>query len=307
MKRTEWNIDQIKDLTGKVIIVTGANTGLGYEATKIFAKNNATVIMACRSLDRANTAKFQILEEYKKSNLITMELDLGSLKSIEGFVDEFNKQFNRLDVLLNNAGIMTVPFGKTEDGFELQNGVNHLGHFAITAQLFETIKNTPNSRIVNVSSLAHRQGKMDFDNYLFEKGSYGKMKSYSKSKLSNMLFTYELDRRIKAKGLSVKVLAAHPGVSSTDLGRYIATKGSSNPFLKFALKLGQPAHLGTLPEVRAALDEKAISGQFYGPKSLTQMKGKPVIVKSNKRSHSVDDAKRLWALSEKLTNLAFNI
>ena len=263
--------------------------------------------MACRSLDRAYLAKAKIHEDYKQAKLIPMKLDLGSLKSISKFADEFKKKFTKLNILLNNAGIMTVPYGKTEDGFELQNAVNHLGHFALTAQVFEILKKTPNSRVVNVSSLAHRQGKMDFNNYLFEKGGYTKMKSYARSKLSNLLFTYELDRRIKEKHLSIKVLAAHPGVSSTELGRYIAPKKSGNPFLKFALKLGQPASFGCLPEVRAALDETAVSGQYYGPDSITQMKGKPVVVKSNKRSHNLDDAQSLWTLSEKLTDITFNI
>jgi NAD(P)-dependent dehydrogenase (short-subunit alcohol dehydrogenase family) len=307
MKKTNWDIDSVEDLKDKIIIVTGANTGLGLEATKIFAKKNATVIMACRSLEKANNAKAKIVDEYKNASLIPMTLDLGSLNSIKNFTDNFKKQFNTLDVLLNNAGIMTVPYGKTEDGFELQNGVNHLGHFSLTSQLFDIIKNTPNSRIVNVSSLAHRQGKIDFDNYLFEKGNYKKMKSYAQSKLSNLLFTYELDRRIKAKGLSIKVLAAHPGVSSTDLGRYIDTKKSTNPFLKFAIRFGQTAHMGCLPEVRAALDKNAMSGEYYGPSGITQMKGNPVVVKSSKRSHSVIDSQRLWDLSEKLTDITFNI
>ena len=307
MKKTKWSINEAKDLTSKVIIVTGANSGLGYEATKIFASKNATVIMACRSLEKANEAKEAIIEVYEKANLVPMVLDLGSLKSIKSFANEFKSKYNRLDILLNNAGIMTIPYGKTEDGFEIQNGVNHLGHFALTSQLFKLIKNTSESRIVNVSSLAHRQGKMDFDNYLFEKGNYKKMKSYAKSKLSNLLFTYELDRRIKEKGHDVKVLAAHPGVSSTNLGRYVVGKNGDSPFLKFALKLGQPADLGCLPEVRAALDESAQGGEYYGPDSLIQMRGNPIRVKSNKRSHNIEDAKKLWNFSEQLTNLKFDI
>jgi NAD(P)-dependent dehydrogenase (short-subunit alcohol dehydrogenase family) len=236
-----------------------------------------------------------------------MQLDLGSLKNINTFVKDFRSEFDKLDILLNNAGIMTLPYGQTEDGFELQNGVNHLGHFNLTAQLFDLIKSTDNSRIVNVSSLAHRQGKMDFDNYLFDKGDYKKMKSYAKSKLSNLLFTYELNRRIIEKGYKVKVLAAHPGVSSTSLGRYIEGKNTSNPFLKMAMRFGQPASMGCLPEVRAALDESAQGGDYYGPNNLTQMKGNPVLVKSNKRSHNVNDAKELWTVSEELTKFKFAV
>ncbi len=307
MKKAEWTIEEITDLKGKIVVVTGANVGLGFESSKIYAQKNATVIMACRSLDKAEDAKRQILAEYPNSNLITLRLDLGSLKSIQSFVETFKKEFTRLDILLNNAGIMTVPYGKTEDGFELQNGVNHLGHFALTAQLFDVIKNTPNSRIVSVSSLAHKQGKIDFDNYLFENGDYGKMKSYSRSKLSNLLFIYELDRRIKEKGYSVKALAAHPGTSSTELGRYLKSESSSNLFLRLALKFGQPPYLGCLPQVRASLDINAKSGQYYGPDSLTGMKGYPVLVKSNKLSHDLHDAKALWELSEQLTKTIFEI
>lgn len=305
MKKTDFNIDNTNDLYDKIIVITGANSGLGLEATKIFASKGATVIMACRSIERANKARDLILKDYENARLIPMDLDLGNLKNIETFAKDFKKNYKQLDILLNNAGVMTIPYGKTSDGFEIQNGVNHLGHFALTAQLFDVIKATKASRIVNVSSLAHRQGKMDFDNYLFEKGGYKKMKSYAKSKLSNLLFTYELDRLIKEKGYDIKVLAAHPGVSSTNLGRHIQGKNSSNPFLKFALKFGQPPHLGCLPEVRAALDENAQSGQYYGPSGLTQMKGLPVLVKSNKRSHNVEDAKTLWKLSESLTKTTF--
>ncbi|MBI9010049.1 MAG: SDR family NAD(P)-dependent oxidoreductase [Tenericutes bacterium] len=307
MKKAEWTIDQVNDLTDKVIIVTGANSGLGYESSKKFVSKNATVIMACRSIEKGNEAKALILKDYEKANIITMMLDLGSLKSITAFVNDFKSKYKRLDILLNNAGVMTVPYGKTEDGFEIQNGVNHLGPFALTAQLFDLLKNTKNSRIVNVSSIAHKQGKMDFDNYLFEKGDYKKMKSYAKSKLSNLLFTYELDRRIKEKNYDIKVLAAHPGISSTNLGRYIQGKKSTNPFLKFAIKFGQPPVMGCLPEVRAALDESAVGGTYYGPDSFTQMKGNPKVVKSSKRSHSLEDAKKLWEVSEKLTQLEFNV
>lgn len=307
MKKTEWTIDEVSDLKGKVIIVTGANVGLGYESTKIFAQKNATVIMACRSKERADEARNQIVNEFPNADLITMTLDLSSLNSVKAFSDSFKKKYNRLDVLLNNAGIMTVPYGKTEDGFELQNGVNHLGHFALTVQLFELIKNTQDSRIVNVSSIAHKQGKMDFDNYLYENGDYGKMKSYGRSKLSNLLFTYELDRRIKEKGYAVKVLAAHPGTSSTELGRYLKSEASSNSFLKFALKFGQPPYMGCLPQVRASVDVNAKSGQYYGPNGLFEMKGNPVLVKSNKRSHNLSDAKLLWEKSEQLTNIKFEI
>lgn len=305
--KTTWTVEDIKDLTGKTIIVTGANSGLGFEASKIYASKGATVIMACRSLDRAETAKHKIQIEYKDADLDIMQLDLGSLKSIENFVKAFKTKYSSIDILLNNAGIMTVPYGLTEDGFELQNGVNHLGHFALTAQLFPIIKKTPQARIVNVSSVAHKSGKIDFNNYLFEKGKYKRFKSYSRSKLSNLLFTYELDRRVKEKDIDIKVLVAHPGVSGTELGRYIDKHWLTKPIAWLAYKIVQSPYAGCLPEVRASLDETALSGQYYGPKGIFEMRGKPVLTKSNKRSHDKELAKKLWDKSEKMTGITFTV
>ena len=301
-----WSVENIQDLTGKTIIITGANTGLGLEATKILASKNATIVMACRSIDRANEAKNKVLIEYKDAKLDIIQLDLSDLESITKFTNEFKKKYKTLDVLLNNAGIMTTPYGKTKDGFELQNGVNHLGHFALTAQLFETLKKTKDARIVNVASIAHKFGKMDFDNYLYENGKYNKERSYARSKLSNLLFTYELDRKVKEYNLDIKVIAAHPGVSSTELGRHLRKSKVANFFASLFTKFGQPASVGTLPEVRASVDPDAKGGEYYGPNGFYEMKGKPVLVKSTKRSHNLDDAKKLWELSEKLTNQKFN-
>lgn len=307
MNRTNWTIENIKDLSGKFIIVTGANSGLGLEATKIFSSKGANVIMACRSEEKALDAKQIIENQNKNAKIEFMKLDLGSLLSIKEFVATYKSKYSKIDVLLNNAGIMTVPYGKTMDGFELQNGVNHLGHFALTSQLFDIIKNTPKSRIVNVSSSAHKAGKMDFDNYLFDKGSYGKLKSYSRSKLSNLLFTYELDRRIRKQGYDIEVLAAHPGGANTDLGRYIETGKLLKPIVWLAYKLTQTAYAGSLPLVRASLDKSAQSGEYYGPGGFAGMRGKPVHVKSNKRSHNLEDAITLWHLSEKLTKETFKV
>lgn len=302
-----WTVDEIKDLKGKTIIVTGANSGLGFEATKIYAEKNAKVIMACRSLERAQTAKDKILIGNKDAKLEIMKLDLGSLNSVAEFVKAFKKKYKKLDILLNNAGIMTVPYGKTEDGFELQNGINHLGHFALTAQLFDVIKKTKNSRIVNVSSAAHKPGKIDIDNYLYEKGGYSKIRSYSRSKLSNLLFTYELDRLLRQKGLDIKVLAAHPGASNTDLFRSFETSWYTKPVAFLASKATQSAYNGCLPLVRASLDENALSGEYYGPSGMFEMKGKPVLVQSNKLSHDKELAKKLWNLSEELTGVQFKV
>ncbi len=303
----EWNVNTIPDLKKKIIVVTGGNSGLGFEAAKVFARNHATVILACRSIERAREAKNEILKETHTAVIDILELDLGSLASIKAFVTQFKQKYSTLDILLNNAGIMTVPYGLTKDGFELQNGINHLGHFALTAQLFDLIRATPGSRIVNVSSNAHKFGKMDFKNYLFEKGKYSKIGSYGRSKLSNLLFTYELDRRIKAKKLDIKVLAAHPGVASTNLGRYMNMKGIMAPMFKLFFKYAQTAEQGAMPEIRACVDETVLSGQYFGPGGNKKKPKSPILVESSKASHSLEDAKKLWELSEKLTNVRFDV
>ncbi len=303
----DWNVKMIGDLSNKIIIVTGGNSGLGFEAAKVFAMHNATVILACRSAQRATEAKNAILKETNNGIIDVIELDLSRLASIKTFVTKFKQKYQTLDILLNNAGIMTVPYGLTEDGFELQNGINHLGHFALTAQLFDYLKNTPGSRIVNVSSNAHKLGKMDFGNYLFEHGRYGKLRSYGRSKLSNLLFTYELDRRIQSKHLDVKVLAAHPGVAATNLGRYMNMKGIFAPLFTMFFKYAQTAYQGALPEIRACVDPNAVSGAYYGPGGTKKKPLPPKLVKSSKASYSFKDAQQLWDLSEQLTEVHFDI
>jgi len=304
---SNWTVDDIKDLKGMNIIVTGANSGLGFEASKIYASKNATVILACRSEEKAIDAMNKIKIENSKADLHFIRLDLGDLESIESFVKTYKSKFKKIDILLNNAGIMTVPYDVTKDGFELQNGINHLGHFALTAQLFDLIKSTKDSRIVNVSSIAHKNGSIDFDNYLYEKGGYGKVKSYSRSKLSNLLFTYELARKVEENKIDMKVLVAHPGVSQTELGRTIKKNRVARALISMMSFFSQKASQGTLPLVRASLDENAQSGDYYGPSGFMEMKGKPVKVKSNKKSHNIESAKKLWDISEDYTGIKFNI
>jgi len=307
MENRAWKWEETSSILGQVIIVTGGNTGLGYEAANVFAKKGATVVLACRSLPRGEDAKKKILADTPNAHVDVMKLDLASLTSIRDFVQAFKSKYTRLDILLNNAGIMTIPYEKTEDGFEKQNGVNHLGHFALTAQLFELIAKTPSSRIVTVASMAHKYGKMDFDNYLFEHGKYSKIGSYGRSKLSNLLFTYELARRVKAKGLDIRVMAAHPGVANTELGRYMKKPLLVRPLFWIFSKVSSTPYVGALPEIRACLDESAQSGQYYGPSRKHKTKHQPVVVDSNKASHSLEDAKKLWTLSEQLTHVKFKV
>jgi NAD(P)-dependent dehydrogenase (short-subunit alcohol dehydrogenase family) len=218
-----WTTDNIPDLTGKVIIVTGANSGIGFEAAKEFARKGAQTILACRSMDKAQTALSQIQAEITNAPVEIMQLDLAGLASVRQFADTFKAKYQRLDVLVNNAGIMMVPYGTTEDGFERQFGTNHLGHFALTGLLLDLILKTPGSRVVNVSSSGHRMGSVDFDNLIYDGGNgYSPMRAYGRSKLANLLFTYELQRRFEAAGVEAMALAAHPGSSSTNLGDHLS-------------------------------------------------------------------------------------
>jgi len=296
------------DLSGKVLIVTGGNSGLGYESVKAFAMKGADVIMASRSPQKADEAGKEILKSYPDAKVHAMELDLASLESVRTFADNFNRQFDRLDVLLNNAGIMMNPYTRTKDGFESQFGTNHLGHFALTGLLMDRILGTPGSRVVNVSSGAHRSGTMDFDNLQFENGEgYTPMKAYGRSKISNLLFTYELQRRLEAAGKETISVAAHPGISVTNLARYLE-KRLVVRLLWFVFKwMAQDAAMGALPQIRASVDPAVKGGQYYGPDGKREWKGYPVVVQSNEASHNLSDAARLWEESEKLTGVNFSL
>jgi NAD(P)-dependent dehydrogenase (short-subunit alcohol dehydrogenase family) len=301
MTEDKWTTDNIPDLTGKVIIVTGANVGLGYESAKEFARKGAQTIMACRSMEKGNAALSRIKKEIPNVKAEVMHLDLASLKSIHSFSDKFKSKFSRLDVLLNNAGIMMVPHWKTDDGFEKQFGVNHLGHFALTGLFLELILKTPASRVVNVSSTAHRFGKMDWKNLMYENNGYGRMRAYGRSKLANLLFTYELQRRFEGAGANCIAVAAHPGIADTQLGRYIEDRLSWR-FLSIFFR-EHSAAMGALPQIRASVGPNVKGGEYYGPVHYSGRKVNPVIVKSNKRSHNMDDARRLWQESERLTGV----
>jgi NAD(P)-dependent dehydrogenase (short-subunit alcohol dehydrogenase family) len=301
----QWTAADIPDLTGKVVLVTGANSGIGFEAAKEFAHHGAHTVLACRSLENAEAALGQLQAELPAAAAEIMLLDLASLDSVKGFAAEFTEQNHRLDVLVNNAGIMMNPYARTSDGFESQFGTNHLGHFALTGLLFDRLLTTPNSRVVTVSSGGHRMGKMDFENLMFEQGGYSPARAYGRSKLANLLFTYELHRRLNAVGADVKALAAHPGGSDTNLGRHLEDR----PFFKLwgpmMSRFAQSAAMGALPTLRAAVDPEAVGGQYFGPGGWLEQRGHPVLVASNDASHDETDARRLWAVSAELTGVHF--
>ena len=305
MSNNNWTTENIPDLTGKVIIVTGGNSGLGYEAVKALAQKGAEVILASRSVEKGETAKKEMGDV--KGKIAVMQLDLQDFASIEKFALDFRKKYDRLDVLLNNAGIMTTPYFKTKDGLEGQIGTNHFGHFKLTGHLLDWIVKTPASRVVNVSSAAHRQGKMDFENLMFEKGGYSPMKAYGRSKLSNLLFTYELQRFFEAGKVDSIAVAAHPGVSRTNLDRYIKGKLWFKLLYPVFKTFTQEQAQGALPEIRASVDPEVKGGEYYGPDGKREMKGFPVKVESNEASHNVEDAKKLWTISEEITGIKFAI
>ena len=308
MENQKWSTDLIPDLSGKVIVVTGGNSGLGYESVKAFAEKGATVILASRSVEKGETAKKELAVYAPKGKINVMQLDLMDLTSIKTFAQEFKTLYNRLDILLNNAGIMMTPYQLTKNGFESQFGTNHLGHFALTALLFDLIKNTKNSRVVTVSSIAHKKGEIDFNDLTYKDGkNYDPMKAYRRSKLANLLFTYELQRRLDAHSLSIISVAAHPGVSPTNLARHLEGSFLFKLFELFAGFISHSPDKGALPQIRAAVDPDVKGGEYYGPDGWMEMKGDPVLVKSMPNAHDEAAAKRLWEVSEELTSIKFNL
>jgi len=306
MNKRNWTQNNIPDLTGKTIIVTGANTGLGFESVKAFARNGANVVMACLSLEKGETARKQLVRINPSSIIQVIRLDLADLNSIRDFAVTFKQSHAHLDVLLNNAAVIMTPYSLTKEGFESQMGINHLGHFALTGVLLDVLKKSPKSRVVTVSSLNHKQGVMDFDNLLFENGKdFTPMQAYARSKLCNLLFTAELQRFFESKSINCMAVAAHPGISNTrNLGRE-----QKNLLLKiYNLSLQdviQPASMGALPEIRASVDPDIHPGDYFGPGGMLEFSGYPVLVKPKKIVFDPEIAQRLWNVSEKLTSVTY--
>ena len=288
----------------RTFIVTGANTGLGYETTLVLAKNGGKVVMACRNMAKANAAKNDILKEVPKANLEVMEIDLSSLASVRNFAKTFQSTHDRLDVLINNAGVMMPPYAKTEDGFELQFGANYLGHFLLTGLLLDTIFKTPDSRIVTLSSLAHKNGQINFDDLQSEK-KYSASDAYAQSKLACLMFTRELQRRLEKAGHDQTIsVAAHPGIATTELSRhmpkalYTILRYTIAPFLTHA-----PSE-GAKPTVMGAIGP-AKGSDYFGPTGFNEFKGKPGKATSTDLSKDEAISKQLWEVSEKLVGLKY--
>jgi NAD(P)-dependent dehydrogenase (short-subunit alcohol dehydrogenase family) len=296
-QRPSWTLADIPDQTGRTAVITGANTGLGYETARALVAKGARVVLAVRNLDKGKAAADLIGRRYPGADVAVQELDLTSLESVRAAADQLRAGHDRIDLLINNAGVMKTTKQSTKDGFELQFGTNHLGHFALTGLLLDLLLPERGSRVVTVSSNGHRFGGIRFDDLQSER-SYSRVGAYGQSKLANLLFTYELQRRLASTGAIA--VAAHPGASSSELGRY-----APGAVRRIAPLLEQSTEMGALPTLRAAADPTVRGGQYYGPSGLLQLRGYPKLVSSNAKSHDLAVQKRLWAVSEALTGVVY--
>ena len=301
MSQTRWTPKNIPDNSGRMICITGANSGLGLEAARNLVDVGAHVIMACRNVEKADAAAQSLRSG--KGSVEVRQLDLASLASIRQFSAQLLADGIELDGLMNNAGLMALDQSRTEDGFETQIGVNHLGHFALTGLLLPSLMKRPNSRIVNVSSMGHIPGKIHLDDLMCDRRRYSRWGAYFQSKLANILFTNELERRLRETSLTTIALAAHPGTARTELGK---SGSSATNFVMRRLTpvLTRTGVQGCESQVRAMVDPNAIGREYYGPKY--QMFGAPVKVTPSRRARNMDDARRLWEISEELTGVRYN-
>lgn len=296
----KWNLEFVPAQNGRIAIVTGANVGLGFETAKALAAKGFEVVIAARNLQKAEKAIATIEMVHPGAKLKIIPLDLSWLASVREFAREFSEKYAQLDLLINNAGIMMPPYSLTKDGFESQFGTNYLGHFLLTGLLLPTMKEVKNSRVVSLSSMAHKPGVIQFNDLNFSK-NYNKMKAYSQSKLACLMFGYELQRKLEKANLPTLSVAAHPGVSSTNLGR------SMSPVLRYFFpKIGQPVEAGALPILMAALDNSAKGGEYYGPDGFLEMRGNPTVVGSTSLSKNKEVAEKLWEVSEKLVGFKYS-
>lgn len=299
-----WSAKDIPSQNGKIIVITGANSGLGLGTAKELLRKGAKVVMAIRDLEKGKHAVKEIRNAIPNANVEMLKLDLSDLNSVREFAETYKKKYDQLDILINNAGVMMpVKRFETKQGFEGQFGVNHLGHFVLTKELMPVLENTPNARIVTLSSLVAKikKGKIYWDDLHFEK-SYDKMASYAQSKLSNMMFGIELDRRLRASNSNTISVLAHPGYTATNLQKHMGLQGKILNIL-----LAQKVEMGILPTLRAATDPVVKGGQYYGPAKMNNWRGYPVLNEPNPVALVSDNTTRLWNISEKLTKTIFAV
>ena len=313
-----WTEADVPAQRGRTAVVTGANTGLGFETARVLAVRGARVVLACRDLGQAKEAAAQILSGSPRragvlpADVQAVRLDLASLASVQEAADEIGSAYGPIDLLINNAGVMMTPFRRTADGFELQLGANHLGHFALTGLLVGPMLGREGSRVVTVSSNGHKSGRIDFDDLGvgsgegIQRGRYRRMAAYYQSKLANLMFTYALARRLTAAQARTQALAAHPGKARTELIRYLPgwmrleDAVIEQPF-------GQSAAMGALATLRAATDPAARGGEYYGPGGRGELRGYPRLVASSERARDVEAQQRLWRESERLTGVTYPV
>jgi NAD(P)-dependent dehydrogenase (short-subunit alcohol dehydrogenase family) len=302
----KWSEADVPDQSGRVVVVTGANTGIGYATAAVLAHCGAHVVLAVRNLEKGKVALSRIVAASPGADVTLQALDLSSLDSVRSAADALRGSHPRIDLLINNAGVMGTPKQVTADGFELQFGTNHLGPFALTGLVLDRLLNVRGSRVVTVSSLGHRvRAGIRFDDLQFERG-YDRFAAYGQSKLANLLFTYELQRRLAAGDAKTIAVAAHPGGSNTELGRNIPAIFRP-AWAVLGPMLFQSAAMGALPTLRAATDPAVTGGQYYGPGGFLEQRGHPKVVQSSGQSHDEDAQRRLWTVSEELTGVRFGI
>lgn len=307
---TKWTQNDIPDLTGKVVVITGANSGLGLASTKALSATGATVVMACRSQSKGEDAKAAALRTLPHARLELMALDNADLNSVRAFAEAFRTKYDRLDILLNNAGVMAIPRTETRDGFETQLGVNHLAHFALTGLLLDLLIATPGSRVHTTSSSAAFTGAINFDDLMGET-EYSRWRAYGQSKLANALFATELNHRLTAAGHDCLSNSSHPGLVMTNL-QANSLQESGRPvgerllYGLLSLLLSQNIEMGVLPQLYASTAPSAKGGVFYGPKTF-RLRGYPAEQECNEALRDPAILNQLWQVSEELTGIQYSL
>lgn len=304
MKKEIFNETHIPNLKGKTIVITGGNSGLGYQTALMLLKKDAHIIIASRDTKKSLAAIEEMLQIYPKGSIVSYPLDLGELKSIETFAKTLNASLTSVDILINNSGVMYTPYQKTKDGLEFQNGINFIGHYILTEKLLLLLKQSKKPRIVNVSSIAHKYGQIYFNNFMFErKNSYSPVKSYHQSKLANLMFSIGLAEKLSATGIEVH--AAHPGVAITNLMRYMKGEQKMRFMHNFIRGLSHSAYDGALPIVLAAVTEDYPKHTYFGPKSLFETKGKPGVARIANKAKNKKNIEKLFDLAKAITNISY--
>jgi NAD(P)-dependent dehydrogenase (short-subunit alcohol dehydrogenase family) len=301
---TAWTADQIPDQSGRLAVVTGANSGLGAHTARELARKGARVVLAVRTTSKGETVAEEIRAAAPDATVEVRELDLSSLESVRAFAAGLTAESPALDLLVNNAGIMMTPAAKTADGHELQFGTNHLGHFALTGRLLEALQAGSEPRVVTLTSIEHKPGHIHFDDLQLEQ-DYAPRKAYQQSKIANAIFGIELDRRLRAAGSPVLSVLAHPGYSATNLQSTGPTGVAALALKVTNVVVAQKAERGVLPQLYAATAPGVEGGQFYGPSGFHEMRGNPTEVEAVPEARDPEIGRRLWEVSEELTGVTF--